>query len=281
MHDTLSSLVERALTGNPRPLEFYLRENSRLPGPRANLELANDVSTLLAAAIARYPESVRSLLHYFVNGDRKWMSGNTPSEFVILCGIIAAGACAASESTWQEEMLELLDHYACSPYWRIREGVAIAFQHMLPANVPRMLKHLRTLALCGDYLQQRAAIATLAEPHILVSPQLISAALDLQRMVLSRAREVPLPERKQENFRTLRRTLAYTLSVATAASPDEGFALMRECAAWNDSDINWILRENLKKKRLARFAYDTQLINRLLATPYPGGSGDAGMHYNR
>jgi hypothetical protein len=39
MHETLASLVARALEGSPRPLEFYLREQSRLPGPRANLAL--------------------------------------------------------------------------------------------------------------------------------------------------------------------------------------------------------------------------------------------------
>ncbi len=38
-HSTLSALVERSLAGNLRPLEFYLREQSRLPGTRANLEL--------------------------------------------------------------------------------------------------------------------------------------------------------------------------------------------------------------------------------------------------
>jgi len=47
-HSTLSSLVERALTGNQRPLEFYLLDQSRLPGPRANLELVDDVSDLFA-----------------------------------------------------------------------------------------------------------------------------------------------------------------------------------------------------------------------------------------
>lgn len=265
MHDTLSSLVERALTGNPRPLEFYLRENSRLPGPRANLELANDVGGLLAAAIPRYLDKVCSLVQYFVSGDRKWMSGNTPSEFVILCGVISAGMCAAAEPSWQEETLELLDHYSCSPYWRIREGVAIAFQHLLQANSSPILAHLRALATKGSFLQQRAAIATLAESPLLNAPELMNAALDLQRIVLERARAVPLAERKHEDFRILRRTLAYTLSVATAASPNEGFALMRECATWNDTDIAWILRENLKKKRLARFVRDTEQVARLLA----------------
>jgi hypothetical protein len=39
---------------------------------------------------------------------------------------------------------------------------------------------------------------------------------------------------------------------------------MRECAAWNDADVAWILRENLKKKRLAKFARDTEVVARLL-----------------
>jgi hypothetical protein len=40
---------------------------------------------------------------------------------------------------------------------------------------------------------------------------------------------------------------------------------MRECASWNDADITWILRENLKKKRLAKFTDYTEELNRLLA----------------
>ncbi len=100
MHDTLFSLVERALTGNQRPLEFYLRDQSRLPGPRPNMELANDISNLLAVSVPRYPDNVRSLLNYFVNGDRKMVAGNTPSEFVMLCGIIAYGSCTAVYLSW-------------------------------------------------------------------------------------------------------------------------------------------------------------------------------------
>jgi hypothetical protein len=40
---------------------------------------------------------------------------------------------------------------------------------------------------------------------------------------------------------------------------------MRECATWGDADITWVLRENLKKKRLAKFAEDTEALIRLLA----------------
>src|SRR5579859_1680633 len=264
MHDTLASLIERALTGNQRPLEFYLRDHSRLPGPRANLELANDVSHLLAASVARHPDSVRSLLNYFANGDRKMVVSNTPAEFIMLCGIISFGTCASIEPEWREETFKLLDHYACSPYWRVREGVAIAYQHLLQADMRATLLRLMNLVTDGNFLQQRAAIATIAEPSLLLTSDLLGSALDLQRIALERLHHVPPLERKCEEFRVLRRTLGYTVSVVTAAVPEQGFALMRECASWSDPDISWILRENLKKKRLAKFAQDTESVAKLL-----------------
>ena len=39
---------------------------------------------------------------------------------------------------------------------------------------------------------------------------------------------------------------------------------MRECAAWHDADITWILRENLKKKRLAKFVEEIEQLMKLL-----------------
>jgi hypothetical protein len=267
MHDTLASLVERAVAENSRPLEFFLREHSRLPGPRANLELADDVSYLLAAAVPRHPENVRSLLSYFANGDRKMVASNTPSEFVMMCGILSYGACAAVQPAWRQETYELLKHYACSAYWRIRESVALAFQRLLLAAPDETFECLFALAKQGNYLQQRAAIAATAEPVLLTTERITKAAIEIERIVLERLHSVAPLERKNEDFRILRRTLGYTLSIITVAMPEEGFALMRECAHWNDSDVVWILRENLKKKRLARFVQDTQVLSQLLSSP--------------
>lgn len=265
MHDTLSSLVERALTGNRRPLEFYLRDNSKLPGPRANLELAHDMSHLLAASIPRNPESVYSLLKYFANGDRRAAASNTPAEFTMLCGVIAYGICAAAHAEWRVETLTILSVYATSSYWRVREGVAISYQHLLAADSQATLDHLVCLATQGDFLQQRAAVAAVAEPPILYAVDVIDAALDIQRIVMERVHALPLPERKNDDFRVLRRTLGYTLSVVTATDPERGFALLRECAGWDDRDIHWIVGENLKKRRLAKFVEDREGVERLLA----------------
>jgi hypothetical protein len=264
MHDTLSSLVEKALAGNQRPLEFYLREQSRLPGSRANLELVSDVSDLLAVVVSEQPGEVRMLLNYLVM-DAKTVTRNTPDEFIALCGVVAFGACAAVRSEWRGEVFALLGDFACSAAWRVREGVAIAFQHLLLVAEEESIEYLVELATKGNCFQQRASIAAIAEPSLLHTPVIVDAALTIQQLVLERLHAVPIDERKHDDVRALRQALGYTVSVVAAAAPEKGFALMHECAGWGDADINWVLRENLKKKRLAKYVEHTETMSKLLA----------------
>ncbi|WP_376793689.1 hypothetical protein [Thermogemmatispora sp.] len=264
MQDTLEPLIEKALRGQPRLLEFYLREQSRLPGPRANLSLAYDLAHLLALRLRTDPQAVEKLLTYLLSTEREDIQSNTPAEFTVLCGLIALGVCAAAWPDWRRWALAVLEEQALSPCWRIREGVVLAYQQLLPVAGAETLAQLTRLASEGGLLQQRAAVAALAEPTLLMERELLTAALSIQRQVLERLRRLAPAERRQAAFRALRQTLGYSLSVVTAAAPDEGFALMRACAAWNDKDIAWILRENLKKKRLARFGAQMALLERLL-----------------
>src|SRR5258708_19236860 len=145
MHDTLSSLVERALAGNQRPLEFYLREQSRLPGSRANLELVSDVSNLLAAVVSEQPSEVRMLLNYLVT-DATTVTTNTPDEFIALCGVVAFGACAVVRAEWRGEVFALLGDLACSAAWRVRCGGVISFHPLLPLPAPNITFYLSLFA---------------------------------------------------------------------------------------------------------------------------------------
>ena len=264
-HSTLSSLVERALTGNQRPLEFYLRDQSRLPGPRANLELVDDVSDLFAELVKEQPDKVRSLLNYFISDDYKKVVSNTPAEFVVLSGVVAFGACAAALPKWRSEVFELLDQFASSTCWRVRQGVERAFQRLLIAAPQETINYLAIMAARGNYYQQRASIAAIAEPSLLFSSETQQAGLSILTIILERLHSAPAFDRKREDFRVLRQTLGYAVSVITAAAPERGFALMRTCATWGDTDIVWILRENLKKKRLAKFVEYTSELSELLA----------------
>lgn len=265
MHTTLGSLVERAITGNQRPLEFYLRDQSRLPGPRANLELVNEFSDLLALVATEQPENVHGLLKYLTSDARSAVKTNTPEEFVLLCSLVAYGGCGALVPSWRAEAFEVLADYAAHSSWRVREGSALGFQRLLPAAPTETTRYLTALTARARYLQLRVAIAAIAEPSLLHIDELVDAAFSIQRITLEHLHSAPAQDRKREDFRALRKTLGYTLSVVTAATPERGFALMRECATWGDADITWVLRENLKKKRLAKFVADTEELIRLLA----------------
>jgi hypothetical protein len=147
----------------------------------------------------------------------------------------------------------------------MREGVALALQRLLPAAPQDTLSYIINWATQGNYFQQRAAIAAIAEPALLLSPDILDEALTLHSVILERLHSAPVADRKREDFRVLRQALGYSLSVVAAAHPERGFALMNDCATWSDPDINWILRENLKKKRLAKFVEYTEDLSNLLA----------------
>jgi hypothetical protein len=261
MQDTLQSLVERALAGHSGFLEFYLRDQSRLPGARANIELAQDFSDLLTLCAPGRPERTRELLNHLVRDEHKVVS-NTPGEFVFFCGVLAYGFCACAVAAWRPEVFAMLGRYAQSPAWRVREATVLAWQKLLTASPDESLSALMNLLDQGDCLQMRACLAAISEPALLHTTEFVEAALVVQRVAIEYLRSLPAVERRRTDARILRQALGYTLSVVTAARPDDGFALMCEIATWNDPDINWILRENLKKRRLAKFrAYTDKVID--------------------
>jgi hypothetical protein len=59
-------------------------------------------------------------------------------------------------------------------------------------------------------------------------------------------------DRNAEEFRALKKGMGYCWSVAVAANPAAGMPLMEHWFSTTDKDIHWIMRENLKKKRLER-----------------------------
>ena len=76
---------------------------------------------------------------------------------------------------------------------------------------------------------------------------------------------------KDEKFDALKKGLAYCWSVAVAACPEKGKKLMEKWIHRQDKNVVWIMRENLKKNRLAKMdkAWVTEQLR------YLGGSTDA------
>ena len=101
-----------------------------------------------------------------------------------------------------------------------------------------------------DLLVMRAVAATVAEPAILKDKETAISALQLHRNIMDQVLETK--ERKSESFKVLRKSLGYTLSVVVHAIPKEGSEFMAQLADSQDSDVLWIVKENLKKNRLVK-----------------------------
>jgi hypothetical protein len=138
---------------------------------------------------------------------------------------------------------------ASDPRWRIREAVAMALQRWGDADMPGLLAEVADWA-AGNPLEQRAAAAALCEPRLLKDAEHAAAVLATLDAITASIGQVA--DRQCDAFKTLRQGLGYCWSVAVAALPDAGKPLMEKWLADPDPDIRRIMRENLKKNRLAR-----------------------------
>ena len=216
--------------------DTFLLKESGLPGPRGNLELAQVVAD----------EGDPALFERYLAYDADQAPTNSPYEFLAFCGVVGLGRLLAEG---QSEMLVTLRACASDRRWRIREGVAMALQRLGDVDMDALIQAMKTWST-GTPLEQRAAAAALCEPRLLGQAKHARAVLRLLDKITASVRQVE--NRKTEDFLALRKGLGYCWSVAVAALPDEGKRLMDKWLADTDKDIRWIMKENLKKNRLAR-----------------------------
>ena len=216
--------------------DAYLLQESHLPGPRSNLELAQAVAD----------EGSPALFERYIAMDAVQAPQNTPAEFLPVCGAIGLGRLLVEGRL---EMFPILRRLASDSRWRMREGGAMALQRLGDANMELLMSEMERWC-AGNFLEQRAAAAALCEPRLLKDPDQTRRVLG----VLDTITTLILPEgnRRSEAFQALRKGLGYCWSVAVAALPHEGKLVMEEWFPVTDKDIRWIMKENLKKDRLAR-----------------------------
>lgn len=214
----------------------YLLKNSGLPGPRGNLELAAVVADMGNLA----------LFEKYITYDPQTAPVNSPYEFLAFCGVLGLGRLVAEGKI---EYLQTIRSFASDPRWRLREAVAQALQRWGKVDMDSLLQEMNTWA-AGSWLENRAAAAALAEPVLLKKPDQIKQAQIILDKITTRL--LTCSNRKDPDFLTLRQGLGYCWSVVVAALPQEGIPLMEKWLTNPDTDIRWIMKENLKKKRLAR-----------------------------
>jgi hypothetical protein len=220
--------------------DSYLLKESGLPGPRGNIELAQVVAD----------EGDRQLFQRYITYTAAEAPVNSPYEFLAFCGIVGLGRLLAEGDTG---LLKTLRRFASDPRWRIREAVAMALQRLGDANMEQLIVAMGEWGQ-GTALEQRAAAAALCEPRLLSQAKVARAVLKILDQITEAIEQEN--NRKNKDFLTLRKGLGYCWSVAVVALPVEGKALMEKWMSSSDKDIRWIMKENLKKARLARMDSD-------------------------
>lgn len=216
--------------------EPFLLAESRLPGPRANLELV--------AAVAELGDE--GLFERLLSHGPEVAPANHPREFLALCGVVGLGRLLAEGRL---DLLELLRGYAADPRWRMREGVRMALQQLGARDMDRLLDEMARWS-SGTPLEQRAAAAALCEPGLLGDEEHANRTLTILDEITASLLEQE--DRRSEAFRALRQGLGYCWSVAVAALPEAGKPLMEKWLASEDRDVRWIMKQNLSKARLVR-----------------------------
>jgi 3-methyladenine DNA glycosylase AlkC len=216
--------------------DAYLMQESRLPGPRANLELASVV------AEAGDP----ALFSRYLTLDAQAAPANTPEEFLAFCGVLGLGRMCAQGDP---EALERLRSCASDARWRIREAVAMALQRLGAADMDALLAEMVHWSE-GNLLEQRAAAAALCHPDLLQDREQAELVLQILDSITASLQSVE--DRRSDEFKALRKGLGYCWSVAVCAHPAKGKTMMERWFASDDRDIRWIMVQNLRKKRLER-----------------------------
>ena len=232
-------------------LAGYLIADSRLPGPRGNLELA------AAFANAMSNSAERSAWHPVLVG---WAATpadvvptNDPREFLPFCALFALGAeFGGADERTRSEIAALLRVAASNGRWRTREAGAMGMQRIGESDPSSLRALVEQWMADATLLEQRAIVAALAHPPILGDRSTVGLALEVSRRFVLGIRFLTPPARRTEEFRILSKGLEYAVSVFVAASPADGFALLRELVAIDDGDVRLIVRSNLGKSRLSR-----------------------------
>lgn len=262
--------------GDRSALVDYLLSRSNLPGPRANLELLHRFCDSVERRCDGHRDKLWELCVSFLSIPKDKAFTGSPMEFIPMCGAVGMGAIGASDGAgddaYFDRSMERLKTTAGDPRWRVRESVAFALQKILSGSRQRALSTLSSWVEPEQWLQMRAVAAGIAEPPLLKDPVLCRHALRLHRTIIDyivdylRAIQ-PLTlsaVMKSEPFRKLVQALEYSVSVVVAASPDEGFAFLRQladAAARPPKDpgeekaasiLRKIVKINLKKARLSK-----------------------------
>ncbi len=231
----------KPLLSNPARLKKFLIENSNLPGPRSNLELA-----FAFAEIYNNENEIKAWVK--ITADQAGV--NDPASFPGFCAAVSLGKIYVRNK--DKEIINLLKGLANDERWRMREAVAFGFQTIGENDFDELKTIVTEWIKESNNFEKRAILVSLAHPKFL-NPARAKFCLEISDKVLQNMNP-------REEFEVLRKGLEFTISVFVAANPEQGFGFMEKWIGKNKL-IDKIMKQNLKKNRLLKANPDE--VNRL------------------
>jgi hypothetical protein len=217
---------------DPEKLERFLIENSKLPGPRANLELA--------FALSEVYENIKVLTKW-TEIDADHADVNDPKSFLPFCAAIALGRLYTK--TKDNRIIRILKKLAGDDRWRIREAVAFGFQRIGEDNISELKRIFSEWIVKSNNREKRTILVSLAHPEILDENTALFCFEILEYVFENMERD--------DDFEILKKGLEFTISVYIVANPESGFSFIEKWIG-KDKVIDEIIKTNLKKNRLLK-----------------------------
>jgi hypothetical protein len=213
-------------------LEKFIIENSNLPGPRGNLELA--------FALAEIYNNLDVVLEWAEITEAR-ADVNDPKSFPAFCSAVCLGKIYTK--TKDKKLISILKKMANDGRWRMREAVAFGFQNIGENNFDELKSIFSKWIKKSNNLEKRAILVSLAHPKFL-DEENSKFCFEITDTVLK--------EMDRENdFDVLKKGLQFAISVFAAANPEFGFKFIKKWIG-KDKTIDKLMKENLKKNRLAK-----------------------------
>lgn len=213
-------------------LEKFIVNNSNLPGPRGNLELAFAFSE-----VCDDPDNLQDWLN--ITEDRADV--NDPRSFLPFCAAVCLGRIYTRKKN--RKIITILKRLANDGRWRMREAVAFGFQIIGENNFGELRDIFSDWIEKSNNLEKRAILVSLAHPPFLNEDN-AEFCFEISDIVLNHMD-------REHNFDVLRKGLEFTISVFAAANPKLGFRFIKKWIG-KEKIIDKIMKENLKKNRLVR-----------------------------
>jgi hypothetical protein len=261
----LTKLVASTISGeNPRALYAFLCRTSHLPGPTANLELARVFGTMCTM----HGSKGEKLAFTMAALDADEAPGGTELEFLPVCGVLAAAACATANPKSRADMLDLLHDRADDLRYRVRDAVVEGIAKIGSADGDALA--LDVASWMDGYFHAAAILRALAHENWL--PHLHDAAIVAMRLdeAFALAKDAPRAAARYPGRKALIDALSVTPGLLANRFGVPIFDLIEKWSKVVDPDLRVAIEKMIGGKTLlARYRDDVDRIRKALKASAP------------